>query len=598
VTDRPIFTIDLDDAAFKSFAETFKRFQAESEKVKNTWKANDHIIDLATKNFKAMGGEVAAPAKAKSETAADAMQKWSSAGWGSIGSGAKTLATHVRSATTMLAKWTGITAVFGSLIAAGGIYGVSQMAMGVSARRTSAAGIGTTYSAQEAASAAFVGIPDASKIIHSLSEATASQNGMAPLFALMGGQAEGLRGGDPVENFVKILPHLKRMADQESSWGSMGERLRAMGLDKIGVSMETLRLLKAFKPGELDHMIKRYREAEPSMRLSRKDQKALQDFDTVLEQSEQSIKMLFGVNLVKMVPAVEVGTKVFTAAIEEILKDGGPAGDLLQGFGKGIIKFSKWIDTPDIEGQVVKFSDTLFEFSSYEKYGPELKILLSAFAGWQVGGIWGAGVGAAVAVGSMWDGPDTPYGRAQEHASTKATFDRMRAIKHEHDTLTPGRGIQLPKARGAAMPVGWTAPGLKELEQDTQEIPGGRRRISAENDEFHHRVSPGSAHVKGLAFDQSLYDPSMHAQAAEYMRSKLRAGGLSDKEFRVIDEYAHPSAHSTGGHIHSEFSSAEAAKRYKHPQLQGEQSHVEVHDDSAEGVHVLVDSRQSGPLHQ
>ena len=104
---------------------------------------------------------------------------------------------------------------------------------------------------------------------------------------------------------------------------------------------------------------------------------------------------------------------------------------------------------------------------------------------------------------------------------------------------------------------------VAEFEQDTSDIPGGRRRISSENDDFHHRVNPNSAHTKGLAFDQTLADARRSEEAVIYERKKLLAAGLSDADFRIIDEYKHPSAHATGGHIHTQFNSPAAARKYQ-----------------------------------
>lgn len=140
--------------------------------------------------------------------------------------------------------------------------------------------------------------------------------------------------------------------------------------------------------------------------------------------------------------------------------------------------------------------------------------------------------------------------------------------------IAPGNAPAIPRAStsgsgssrasGAVMPAGSEVPGLKELEAATADIPGYRRRISAENDKFHHHLPYKSAHTQGLAFDQSLVEGAKKsAAAAEYMRAELRKAGLKDEDFYVRDEYANPSGHATGGHIHTQFNSPEAAKRYK-----------------------------------
>jgi hypothetical protein len=104
--------------------------------------------------------------------------------------------------------------------------------------------------------------------------------------------------------------------------------------------------------------------------------------------------------------------------------------------------------------------------------------------------------------------------------------------------------------------------GVTDLARAVQEnLPGGVRHFAAINDRYH--AGTGSKHAKGLAFDTSLIDPRQSAVAAEAIRNRLRGAGLTDSMFRVIDEYKNPSARSTGGHIHTQFNSPEAAKLYQ-----------------------------------
>ena len=638
MVDKAIFEIDLSDAKFQQFASTFEQFKAESAKIKGAWKANDSLIAAATKNLNAMSAGKPA-AQDHAESIAGAMASWAGAGWDNISGGSKAVTGNIRSATLHLGKWTGITTVFGSLIAAGGIWGVSRMATDASGKRASAARLGTTYSRQEAAGAAFVGIPDAGKIISGLSTATSSQEGMGPLFQLMGRDAEGLRGGDPVESFVKILPYLKKMADQGGSWGTMNERLKAMGLGKIGVSTETLRLLRALTPEDIKEMISAERAAEPHMRVSPKDLKALQDFQTALFEAGTTLTNLFGANLVNLTPVVARGTMLFTKIIEMMAREGGPLPAMLKKFDELFLaSTATLLEGKEFTEGVLRFGEVVANIGRLIGSGDanELKVKLAALGGWMLAGPYGAAIGGGIAVGTMWDGPGTPVDeertarglspRSGGSATTPGGPDRAdnpstTPLQHrpkfggisapwktpEHGETSPhvsgtptSSAVQQPSP-GPFQPAGFTYPAIHELESATTGIPGGRRRISAENDEFHHKVAPNSLHTKGLAFDQSLNDPSRHAAAAAYMRLKLRAAGLSNDDFHVIDEYAHPSAHSTGGHVHTQFNTVAAAQKYEkyyrnHPQLQGRQSHIEVDDQTGEAGHVEIDSRHSGPM--
>ncbi|WP_203158098.1 phage tail tape measure protein [Methylobacterium aquaticum] len=93
------------------------------------------------------------------------------------------------------------------------------------------------------------------------------------------------------------------------------------------------------------------------------------------------------------------------------------------------------------------------------------------------------------------------------------------------------------------------------------DLPGGVKHFAAFNDRYH--AGTRSKHASGLAFDTSLIDPRQSAAAAGSIREKLMAAGLQAKDFKVIDEYLNPSARATGGHIHTQFNSAEAAAKYQ-----------------------------------
>lgn len=202
---------------------------------------------------------------------------------------------------------------------------------------------------------------------------------------------------------------------------------------------------------------------------------------------------------------------------------------------------------------------------------------LGVIAGSAAGKVIGAvaaipGVGVAVFAGGMLVGSTTGL-NGGENELGRQRISRIPGAKFLGDgkwsipgpdgkDQTVNESDFAPKAF-KGLPAGQIMPGLRELENATKNIPGVRKRIGAENDEFHHRINPRSFHTKGLAFDQSLNDPAKSAEAADYMRAELRKAGLSDGDYRVIDEYKNPSAHATGGHIHTEFHSPEAAEQYR-----------------------------------
>lgn len=112
-----------------------------------------------------------------------------------------------------------------------------------------------------------------------------------------------------------------------------------------------------------------------------------------------------------------------------------------------------------------------------------------------------------------------------------------------------------------AIAGGQSFQGVTDLARQVQaSLPGGVKHFSAFNDRYH--AGTGSKHASGLAFDTTLLDAAKSSEAADSIRNKIRAAGIRDDAFKVIDEYRKPSARSTGGHIHSQFNTAEAAKKY------------------------------------
>ena len=670
MVDKAIFTIDLADEQFKQFANTFEKFKAESAKIQSAWKANESLIEAATKNLKAMAaGKPAAQDHAESIT--NAMESWAGAGWGNnIGGGSKIFTANIRAATLHLAKWSGITTIMGALIGAGGIWGISRVAAGASAQRSTALRLGTTVGAQSAASAAFVGIPDSGKIISGLSEATSSMAGMGPLFQLMGRDAEGLRGGDPVESFVKILPRLKSMADQGGSWGSMQDRIKAMGLDKIGVSVETLRMLRALKPEDLKEMIETYRVNEPRMRMTDRDLKALQDFQTALITTEAELKNIFAAKLWRLTPIVEKMTALFTSTIEIAIKDGGIASELLEKFGAGMKDFGEWMGSPEFGKYVGDYRRDVEAFENLITTGltPELKILLAAAAGYVVGGPWGAAAGAAAAVGSMWNGPDTEVGRARAASGVTPSFgtpyggatpynpdradERRSSTPYQHQPKwgiisapwrTPESGGTTPKGSGipanfgeishsfnaaAKHPEWGLHPGA--IETTTVHGPDGQtwqvsKRAAAAFqsfiDEMHAKhpeyklISAGgynprpkrggggwSMHAYGTAIDINAASNPFHGNRNTFPEDTeiiaARHGVSWGKHFGdpMHFEYTGIDPKFGGAPVSAKIDTGYGRRHVMHPQLQGQQNHVEVIDHSGEAAHVTVDSHQSGPL--
>jgi len=87
-------------------------------------------------------------------------------------------------------------------------------------------------------------------------------------------------------------------------------------------------------------------------------------------------------------------------------------------------------------------------------------------------------------------------------------------------------------------------------------------RFTSFNDSWHKNKKPRSLHTDGLALDFIISDHDKSANYASKINEWLLSAGINDKDFDVIDEYKQSSKGSTGGHIHVEFNTVNAANKF------------------------------------
>lgn len=120
---------------------------------------------------------------------------------------------------------------------------------------------------------------------------------------------------------------------------------------------------------------------------------------------------------------------------------------------------------------------------------------------------------------------------------------------------------------------GMAHAGTYGLILDTNQLLGNRvKKITAINDAYHTVYNPNSKHNKGLAFDftvegvEGITKESARktSDIVGTLRQQIKSMGLSDTDFSVVNEYdpGNRGEITTGGHIHVQFNSQEAADKY------------------------------------
>ena len=77
---------------------------------------------------------------------------------------------------------------------------------------------------------------------------------------------------------------------------------------------------------------------------------------------------------------------------------------------------------------------------------------------------------------------------------------------------------------------------------------GCKVMVTAGNDEWHKKNAPNSLHTKGNAIDVTVSDKSCRQSLKKYIDGLRKQYPVS-----YLDEYEHPSAKATGGHLHIQY---------------------------------------------
>lgn len=118
----------------------------------------------------------------------------------------------------------------------------------------------------------------------------------------------------------------------------------------------------------------------------------------------------------------------------------------------------------------------------------------------------------------------------------------------------------LPIKSSEATAGGPANEGTMDLARATMGAFGDKiQMFTAFNDAYHHKKSPNSAHVKGLAFDVTTKKATDSVALESGIKGIAASGGV---DVNVINEYIKPSKNATGGHVHVNFKSTDDANKF------------------------------------
>ncbi|HGH9529103.1 TPA: hypothetical protein ACJPAT_002317 [Yersinia enterocolitica] len=374
---KSIIDIDVNDDKFQSFMEKFNEYQAALGDLPEAWRGVAHGIGDTEKETAKARSELQGVAKSFSDGAAailsinsgldrlnDSLDKANKnqSGFNKNASAAKkflsgatkdakSLAGHIKDATTSLISWGSILGLFSGLIGAGGLFGINRLASGAASQRFTTLGLGTTS-----------GGLDSSAINYqrALSNPTgtlgAIRDSQLDLSKRWQFQAMGIN--NPDQDPAKLLPQMIRNArDIFVKNGSNLQGAEAHGLTNF-FTLDDLNRFKNMSDAEIDSMEKRAAQDSKQLQLSDQIQKQWTDFNVQLQRSGYSIENSFIRGLAPLAPQLTRLSDSVSGMIDSFLKS-PELGKWIDGLSQGIQKFGEYLASPSFRTDIDSFMKSI-----------------------------------------------------------------------------------------------------------------------------------------------------------------------------------------------------------------------------------------------
>ncbi|WP_338629378.1 hypothetical protein QJR53_17180 [Yersinia enterocolitica] len=374
---KSIIDIDVNDDKFQSFMEKFNEYQNALNDLPDAWRGVAQGIGDTEKETAKARSELQGVAKSFSDGAAailsinsgldrlnDSLDKANKNQSGfnkNAGAAkkflsgatkdAKSLAGHIKDATTSLISWGSILGLFSGLIGAGGLFGINRLASGAASQRFTALGLGTTS-----------GGLDSSAINYqrALSNPTgtlgAIRDSQLDLSKRWQFQAMGIN--NPDQDPAKLLPQMIRNArDIFVKNGSNLQGAEAHGLTNF-FTLDDLNRFKNMSDAEIDSMEKRAAQDSKQLLLSDQIQKQWTDFNVQLQRSGYSIENSFIRGLAPLAPQLTRLSDSVSGMIDSFLKS-PELGKWIDGLSQGIQKFGEYLASPSFRTDIDSFMKSI-----------------------------------------------------------------------------------------------------------------------------------------------------------------------------------------------------------------------------------------------
>ncbi|HGB5475642.1 TPA: hypothetical protein ACIVQM_001902 [Salmonella enterica subsp. enterica serovar Chester] len=370
---KSIVEIDVQDEKFQSFLEKFNEYQKALGELPEQWRGAVHGLGEAAKETervrdgtegitKAFADGVAALASVNDgldrlngnlEKATKTQTEFNKKSGGArnflnkASKDAKSLAGHIKDATTSLLSWGTVLGLFSGLAGAGGLWGLNHLAGNASAQRFTAMGLGTTAGGLNSTAVDFqkaLGNP-----VGTLGAIRDAQLDLSKRW-----QFRAMGVDNPDRDPAELLPEMIKAArDIFVRNGSTQQGAEAYGLTNY-FTLDDLNRFKKMSDEEIDAMAKQAQQDTRRLQLTDQQLRQWQGFNIQLDRSKVSIGNTFIRGLAPLAPELGKLSDAFSGAIETVLKS-PELGKWIDGLSDGIRRFGNYLASPEFQKDVEAF---------------------------------------------------------------------------------------------------------------------------------------------------------------------------------------------------------------------------------------------------
>lgn len=370
---KSIVEIDVQDEKFQSFLEKFNEYQKALSELPEQWRGAVHGLGEAAKETervrdgtegitKAFADGVAALASVNDgldrlngnlEKATKTQTEFNRKSGGArnflnkASKDAKSLAGHIKDATTSLLSWGTVLGLFTGLAGAGGLWGLNHLAGNASAQRFTAMGLGTTAGGLNSTAVDFqkaLGNP-----VGTLGAIRDAQLDLSKRW-----QFRAMGVDNPDRDPAELLPEMIKAArDIFVRNGSTQQGAEAYGLTNY-FTLDDLNRFKKMSDEEIDAMAKQAQQDTRRLQLTDQQLRQWQDFNIQLDRSKVSIGNTFIRGLAPLAPELGKLSDAFSGAIETVLKS-PELGKWIDGLSDGIRRFGNYLASTEFQKDVEAF---------------------------------------------------------------------------------------------------------------------------------------------------------------------------------------------------------------------------------------------------